>query len=76
VDATSAGVAALKDGTLLGTVLNDAVNQGRATMNLVAVLAAGLAPTDANVGYKITDGKYIWVDYKPITIDNVADAGQ
>jgi methyl-galactoside transport system substrate-binding protein len=76
VDATSAGVAALKDGTMLGTVLNDAVNQGKAVMNLTAVLAAGNAPTDANVGYKITDGKYIWVDYKPITLDNVADAGQ
>ena len=76
VDATSAGVAALKDGTLLGTVLNDAVNQGKATMNLIAVLAAGQVPTDANVGYKITDGKYVWVDYKPITLDNIADAGQ
>jgi methyl-galactoside transport system substrate-binding protein len=76
VDATSAGVAALKDGTLLGTVLNDAKNQGKATMNLVAVLAAGQVPTDANVGYKITAGKYIWVDYKPITLDNIADAGQ
>ncbi|MEI8132323.1 MAG: galactose ABC transporter substrate-binding protein [Leptolinea sp.] len=76
VDATSAGVAALKDGTMLGTVLNDAVNQGKATMNLTAVLAAGQVPTDANVGYKITDGKYIWVDYKPITLANIADAGQ
>ncbi len=76
VDATSAGVAALKDKTLLGTVLNDAVNQGKATMNLTAVLAAGETPTDANVGYKITDGKYVWVDYKPITLDNVGDAGQ
>ena len=84
VDATSAGVAALKDGTLLGTVLNDAVNQGKATMNLTAVLADGQTPTDANVGYKISDvagksdpnGKYIWVDYKPITLANIADAGQ
>jgi methyl-galactoside transport system substrate-binding protein len=76
VDATSAGVAALKDGTLLGTVLNDAVNQGKATMNLTAVLAAGQTPTDANVGYKITNGKYVWIDYKPITLANIADAGQ
>ena len=76
VDATSAGVAALKDKTLLGTVLNDAVNQGKATMNLAAVLAAGETPTDANVGYKITDGKYVWIDYKPITLDNVEEAGQ
>jgi methyl-galactoside transport system substrate-binding protein len=52
------------------------VNQGKATMNLTAVLAAGMTPTDENVGYKITDGKYIWVDYKPITLANIADAGQ
>ncbi|MCE1254100.1 MAG: galactose/glucose ABC transporter substrate-binding protein MglB [Anaerolineae bacterium] len=74
VDATAPALAALKDGTLLGTVLNDAVNQGKATLMLAYVLAKGETPTDANIGYKITDGKYVWVDYKPITLDNIADA--
>ncbi|HET6439484.1 MAG TPA: galactose ABC transporter substrate-binding protein [Anaeromyxobacter sp.] len=74
VDATAPALAALKDGTLLGTVLNDAKNQGAATAKLSMVLAAGQAPSKANVGYEIKDGKYIWVDYKPITKDNMAEA--
>lgn len=74
VDATAPALAALKDGTLLGTVLNDAKNQGAATANLSMVLAKGEKPTKANVGYEIKDGKYIWVDYKPITKDNMKDA--
>lgn len=82
VDATAPALAALKDGTLLGTVLNDAKNQGKATLNLAYVLAKGEKPTKANVGYdfadetgKVTaDGKYIWVPYKPITKANMKDA--
>jgi methyl-galactoside transport system substrate-binding protein len=74
VDATAPALAALKDGTLLGTVLNDAKNQGAATANLSMVLAKGEAPSKANVGYEIKDGKYIWVDYKPITKANMQDA--
>jgi methyl-galactoside transport system substrate-binding protein len=74
VDATAPALQALKDGTLLGTVLNDAKNQGAATAKLSMVLAQGQAPTKENVGYEIKDGKYIWVDYKPITKANMADA--
>ncbi|KAB8141542.1 galactose/glucose ABC transporter substrate-binding protein MglB [Chloroflexia bacterium SDU3-3] len=74
VDATVPGLAALKDKTMLGTVLNDAKNQGKATLDLSYVLAQGQAPTKENVGYDITDGKYIWVPYKKITIDNIQDA--
>jgi len=82
VDATAPGCQALKDGTMLGTVLNDAKNQGRATFNLSYVLAKGQKPTKANVGYDLADengnanpsGKYIWVPYKPITKDNIQDA--
>lgn len=74
VDATAPALQALKDGTLLGTVLNDAKNQGAATAKLSMVVASGQTPTKANVGYDIKDGKYIWVDYKPITKANMADA--
>ncbi len=74
VDATAPALAALKDGTLLGTVLNDAKNQGAATANLSMVLAKGEKPTKANVGYEIKDGKYVWVDYKPITKANMKEA--
>ncbi|KIL38661.1 sugar ABC transporter substrate-binding protein [Gordoniibacillus kamchatkensis] len=74
VDATAPGQQALQDGTLLGTVLNDAKNQGKATLNLAAALAQGVTPDKASIGYDITDGKYIWVPYKKITKDNIADA--
>jgi methyl-galactoside transport system substrate-binding protein len=74
VDATAPALAALKDGTLLGTVLNDAKNQGTATANLARALAKGEQPTRANVGYEIKDGKYVWIDYKPITKTNMKDA--
>ncbi|PZD95452.1 galactose/glucose ABC transporter substrate-binding protein MglB [Paenibacillus sambharensis] len=74
VDATAPAVQALQDGTMLGTVLNDAKNQGAATVALSTVLANGETPTKENTGYDITDGKYVWIAYKKITKDNVADA--
>lgn len=74
VDATAPALQALKDGTLLGTVLNDAKNQGAATAKLSMVLAQGQTPSKENVGYEIKDGKYVWVDYKPITKANMQEA--
>ena len=74
VDATAPGLQALKDGTLLGTVLNDAKNQGTATLNLAVALSKGLTPSKDNAGYEITDGKYVWVPYKKILKANMADA--
>ncbi|NNG66652.1 galactose ABC transporter substrate-binding protein [Caldanaerobacter subterraneus] len=71
VDATVPGVQALKEGTLLGTVLNDAKNQGKAAFMLAYILAKGETPTKENVGYEITDGKYIWIPYVKVTRDNV-----
>jgi methyl-galactoside transport system substrate-binding protein len=74
VDATAPALQALEEGTLLGTVLNDAKNQGKATLNLSLALAKGETLTKDNTGYEITDGKYVWVPYKKITKDNMADA--
>ena len=73
VDATAPAIQALKDGTLLGTVLNDAVNQGRATFNLSYLLAQGETPTSENSGYEISEGKYVWVPYQMVTPENVKD---
>lgn len=70
VDATAPALQALEEGTLLGTVLNDAKNQGQATFNLAYELAQGKTPTDASVGYAITDGKYVWVPYQKVTKEN------
>ncbi len=67
VDATTEGLEAMRAGALLGTVRNDAVSQGRAVVNLALVLARGETPTAENVGYPITDGKYIWIPYTKVT---------
>lgn len=74
VDATAPAIQALQDGTLLGTVLNDATNQGAASVALATVLSGGETPTKDNTGFDITDGKYVWIAYKKITKDNIADA--
>ncbi|MBB6732452.1 galactose ABC transporter substrate-binding protein [Cohnella zeiphila] len=74
VDATAPALQALSDGTLLGTVLNDAKNQGGATLSLALALANGETPSKENTGYDITDGKYVWIPYKKITKDNMDDA--
>lgn len=67
VDATEPAMQALRDGTLLGTVLNDADNQGIATVELMRVLAAGETPSKENTGYEISDGKYVWIPYQKVT---------
>ncbi|WP_425060507.1 D-galactose-binding periplasmic protein [Sporomusa carbonis] len=74
VDATAPALKALEEGTLLGTVLNDANNQGKATFNIANVLAQGQTPSKDNTGFDIVDGKYVWVPYKKITKDNINDA--
>jgi len=71
VDATAPAIQALEEGTLLGTVLNDAINQGQATFNLSFLLAQGETPTSENSGYEISDGKYVWVPYRKVTPENV-----
>ena len=68
VDATAPALQALAEGTLLGTVLNDAVNQGKATFDITYALATGANP--ANAGWPITDRQYIWVPYQKVTRDN------
>lgn len=68
VDATAPALQALEQGTLLGTVLNDAKNQGKATFDLAYALAMGKDP--ATAGWTISDGKYVWVPYQKVTKEN------
>ncbi len=68
VDATAPALAALEQGTLLGTVLNDAKNQGKATFDLAYALAMGKPVTSTS--WKISDGKYVWVPYQMVTRSN------
>jgi len=76
VDATPPAMDALDKGLLLGTVLNDAKNQGQATFDLAYCLATGkpIATAagklaDAN-GKPDPKGKYVWVPYVKVTPDN------
>lgn len=73
VDATAPALAAMEDGSLLGTVLNDAVNQGAATVKIAAVAAQGQTVDTAAIGYDVTDGKYVWIPYVKVTADNYKD---
>ncbi|MDR0885103.1 MAG: galactose ABC transporter substrate-binding protein [Clostridiales Family XIII bacterium] len=73
VDATAPALEAMKDGSLLGTVLNDADGQGKATINVAVAAMNDKDITEENVGYPVTDGKYIWIDYVKVTIDNYED---
>ncbi len=76
VDATPPALDALEQGTLLGTVLNDAVGQGTATYDLAAALAMGKAPATKAGKLADKDGKadakghYVWVPYQMVTLDN------
>lgn len=71
VDATAPALAALEDGTLLGTVLNDAANQGKATFDLAYAAATGADM--AATGWTLYDGQYVWVPYQMVTADNYKD---
>ncbi|MDF2631867.1 MAG: mglB11 [Caproiciproducens sp.] len=70
VDATSPALAAMADGSLLGTVLNDAENQGKATVNIAVAAAQGKAIDKTSAGYDVTDGKYVWIPYVKVTAEN------
>ncbi|MBQ3447473.1 MAG: galactose ABC transporter substrate-binding protein [Synergistaceae bacterium] len=70
VDATAPALEAMSKGEMLGTVLNDADNQGFAAVRVAVVAADGKEVTEESIGYKITDGKYIWIPYRPVTVEN------
>jgi methyl-galactoside transport system substrate-binding protein len=70
VDATSPALAAMADGSLLGTVLNDAENQGKATVNIAVAAAQGKTIDKTSAGYDVTDGKYVWIPYVKVTAEN------
>jgi methyl-galactoside transport system substrate-binding protein len=82
VDATAPGKDALKQGTLLGTVLNDGLNQGKATYELSASLAAGKPAMTTVTKLENKDGKpdpnghYVFVPYQMVTLDNVDTIGK
>lgn len=73
IDATAPAIEAMSRSELLGTVLNDADNQGFAAVRIAVVAANEKSVTDESIGYKVTDGKYIWIPYIKITQENYRD---
>ena len=73
VDATAPALESMSKGELLGTVLNDGENQGKASINIAAVAADGQEVTSETIGYEVTDGKYVWIPYVKVTVDNYQD---
>lgn len=71
VDATAPALDALAAGQLLGTVLNDSEGQAKGIFDISYALAKGEDPTKVVQG--ITDGKYLWVPYKPVTKENMGE---
>ena len=73
VDATAPALQAISKGQMLGTSLNDAVNQGTAAVRIANQVASGGEVTEQSIGYKITDGKYVWIPYVRVTQENYKD---
>ncbi|MBP0725831.1 galactose ABC transporter substrate-binding protein [Bacillus sp. RG28] len=74
IDGTGEALQAIKTGTLLGTVLNDGKSQGKAISQLAISLAKKKIPSQDNMDFEMTDGKYIWIPFKKITRDNLDEA--
>lgn len=70
VDATEPALEAVKEGTLKGTVCNDAAGQAESIVALSCALLDGEDPQSA---VKLEDGKYVWLPYASVTAENLAD---
>ncbi|MGB4660716.1 MAG: galactose ABC transporter substrate-binding protein [Mobilitalea sp.] len=76
VDATAAGCEAIKNGTLLGTSLNNPVKLAKSIYKLMDLLASGEEVTTESVGIEGVNvtGHSIIIDYISITADNLDQA--
>lgn len=72
IDATVEALQAMKDGTLLGTVLNDRNNQSIAVINTMKAAVEGTALTEEVVGVPCEiEDNYIWVPYVVVNESNL-----
>lgn len=70
VDAIPDALEQIKAGKMVGTVLNDAKNQGQATFDLAFNTAMGKDPVEGTE-WKMDEGKAVRVPYVAVTIDNI-----
>ncbi len=69
VDASAPAMDSLANGYLYATVLNDAVGQGSAVIDILKEMNKE-NPNVSSLPYTITDDKYVWVPYVAVTRDN------
>lgn len=70
VDAIPDALVKIEEGTLVGSVLNDAANQGKATVDLAVNVAKGNDPLEGTK-WKLDEAKAVRVPYVAITKDNI-----
>ncbi|MFV0411869.1 MAG: substrate-binding domain-containing protein [Oscillospiraceae bacterium] len=72
IDATVEALQAMKDGSLLGTVLNDRTNQSIAVVNALKAVANGQAVTQEVIGVPCTiEDNYVWIPYQIVDSSNL-----
>lgn len=72
VDATEPALAAIREGSLLGTVLNDAFSLADAALRLAVLLAEG-TEVDADVfPYAVDENRYVWTESRKITRESLS----
>jgi methyl-galactoside transport system substrate-binding protein len=69
VDGTRPGLEAIRDGSMLGTVLNDASQQAKAIFDLSYSFACGKGVPGS---VKLTSGHYVKIPYRIVTKENLA----
>lgn len=70
VDAIPDAIVQIEEGTMVGSVLNDATNQGYAAVDLAANVALGKDPIDGT-NWNLDDTKAVRVPYVAITKENI-----
>ncbi len=70
IDATQQGLKAIDNGTMFGTVFNDAIGQAQAIFDLSYSYATGGTPGSA---MKMQSGRYVRVPYRVVTKENYQD---
>jgi methyl-galactoside transport system substrate-binding protein len=76
VDATAVAQEAIREGTLLGTALNNPIKLADAAYKTIKLLDAGQAVTTENIGIPgvHVDKRFVIIDYIGIDKSNLADA--
>lgn len=70
VDAIPDVLTKIEEGTVVGTVLNDAANQGKATVDLARNVAQGKDPLDGT-NWTLDENKAVRVPYVAVSLDNI-----